>query len=158
MTSGRILVIAIVAVTAAFGVALWWFVNYAYYEEFDEVSLIFQRGDGTAFELPLDGQANAVRAINAETSPLRFRACFTLPRAQVAEVLADAFTYDDPTPLGAPGWFDCFDAEAIGADLEAGDAQPFLVQRDITRGIDRVAALYADGRGFVWHQLNGTLE
>lgn len=158
MTKGRILVVLIVGLTAAFGAALWWFVNYAYYEELDDIALIVQRGDGVGFEVPLDPVENAVRAIDASSSPLRFRACFTLPEEQAATLLADAFDYTDPTPLGAPGWFDCFDADAIGTALEAGEAQAFLIQRDITRGVDRVGALFPDGRGYAWHQLNGTLE
>lgn len=158
MTSGRILVSVIVGVTAIFGAALWWFVNYAYYTELDDIAFIVQRGDGVAFEVPLDPAANAVRAIDASSSPLRFRACFTLPPDQAAELIETAFAYDDPVPLGAPGWFDCFDAEAIGTALEAGQASAILIQRDITRGIDRVGALFPDGRAFAWHQLNGTLE
>ncbi|MEJ6389066.1 DUF6446 family protein [Gymnodinialimonas ulvae] len=158
MTSGRILVSVIVGVTAIFGAALWWFVNYAFYEELDDLSLSVQRGDGSSFELPLDPAQNAVRAIDASSSPLRFRACFTLDPAQADALLAEAFPYDDPTPLGAPGWFGCFDAEAIGTALEQGNAQALLIQRDITRGVDRVGALFPDGRAFAWHQLNGTLE
>jgi hypothetical protein len=158
MTSGRALVLVILGVTAAFGAALWWFVSYAYYEELDDIAMIVQRGDGTPIELPLDPVENDIRAINASSSPLRFRACFTLPPAQAADLLAEAFAYDDPVPLGAPGWFACFDADAIGTALEADQAQAFLIQRDITRGVDRVGAVFPDGRVFAWHQLNGTLE
>ena len=53
----------------------------------------------------------------------------------------------------APKWFNCFDAEAIGADIESGDARAVLLHRNIAEGVDRIAALYTDGRGFVWHQL-----
>ncbi|MBF9043875.1 histidine kinase [Rhodobacterales bacterium HKCCE4037] len=158
MTSGRLLVIVIVLVTAVFGIALWWFVNYAYYEETDELALVVQRGDGTGIELPLAAEGNAVRAIDASSSPLRFRACFTLPTEQAADLLDQAFAYDDPVPLGAPGWFDCFDAVAIGTAIERDEAHAFLIQRDIARGVDRVGALFPDGRGYAWHQLNGTLE
>ncbi len=34
-------------------------------------------------------------------------------------------------PLNAPGWFDCFDADAIGEALETGEALAFLGSRDI---------------------------
>ncbi len=158
MTSGRILVSVIVGLTLAFGAALWWFVNYAFYEDLDDIALIVQRGDGSSFEVPLDPTDNAVAAIDASSSPLRFRACFTLPEAQATDLLAEAFAYEDPTPLGGPSWFDCFDADAIGTAIEDATATAFLVQRDITRGVDRVGALFPDGRGYVWHQLNGTLE
>jgi hypothetical protein len=66
--------------------------------------------------------------------------------------------YDNPTPLNAPGWFDCFDAAAIGAALEKGEALAFLAEAEIRPGVDRVVAVFADGRAYAWHQLNGSLE
>ena len=62
--------------------------------------------------------------------------------------------YDAPTPLTAPGWFDCFDAEAIGTALEAGEAFAFLGQKNIHDGVDRVVAVFPDGRAYAWNQLN----
>jgi hypothetical protein len=61
-------------------------------------------------------------------------------------------------PLVAPGWFDCFDAAAIGADLAAGRAAAVLGEANVTYGIDRVLALYPDGRGYAWHQINACGE
>jgi hypothetical protein len=66
--------------------------------------------------------------------------------------------FEDPTPLNAPGWFDCFDAPAIGAALEAGEATAVLGEREARAGVDRVFAVFPDGRVYGWHQLNGTLE
>jgi hypothetical protein len=58
---------------------------------------------------------------------LRFRACFTLPNpGELTALIADA-----PEPLNAPGWFDCFDAEAIGAAIKSGAAVAFLSEREI---------------------------
>ncbi|MEM6308196.1 MAG: DUF6446 family protein, partial [Pseudomonadota bacterium] len=54
----------------------------------------------------------------------------------------------------APNWFDCFDASQIGADLEQGTATAFTGVRNYEYGIDRVVAIYPDGRGFIWHQIN----
>ncbi|MEM9853369.1 MAG: DUF6446 family protein, partial [Pseudomonadota bacterium] len=51
-------------------------------------------------------------------------------------------------------WFDCFDADVIGAALKDGTARAFLGQRDVIYGIDRVVAVFDDGRGYVWHQIN----
>ena len=62
--------------------------------------------------------------------------------------------YDQPTPLTAPGWFDCFDAQAIGAALEENQAIAFLGTANITYGFDRVVAIFPDGRGYAWHQIN----
>lgn len=95
--------------------------------------------------------------IDATSSPLRFRACFTTP-VSIAMATESFAVYEAATPLNAPGWFDCFDAARIGGDLEAGRAVAFLSQADITPGIDRVVAIYPDGRAYAWHQLNETAE
>jgi hypothetical protein len=60
----------------------------------------------------------------------------------------------DAVPLNAPGWFDCFDAAEIGAALLRGDARAILSRENVPYGIDRVIALYPDGRGFAWTQIN----
>jgi len=54
--------------------------------------------------------------IDAISSPIRYRACFTtaLSLAELAETYEP---YPDAEPLTAPGWLDCFDAGAIGAVL-----------------------------------------
>ncbi len=97
--------------------------------------------------------AKMTRAIDADSSPIRFRACFTTD-AGLDVLTADYAGYPDAEPLTAPGWFDCFDAREIGEALEAGTARAVLGTRDITWGIDRVVAVFPDGRGFVWHQIN----
>lgn len=62
--------------------------------------------------------------------------------------------YEYPVPTVAPGWFECFDATALGADLEGGSAIAFLGTFNVIYGFDRVVAITEDGRGYVWHQLN----
>lgn len=97
------------------------------------------------------------QGIDAASSPLRFRGCFTTP--QSLAMLSETYQpYDAATPLIAPGWFSCFDAKAIGDDLQAGRALAFLSETNIHPGIDRVVAVYADGRAYAWHQPNDTLE
>lgn len=156
MTSGRIIVIVIVGVTLVFGAALWWANTRAYYEPLEVVEVSVQRPDGTLLALDI----TQAEGIDATTSPLRFRACFTLTEdALLTEgPLTEALVYDDPTPLIAPRWFDCFDATTIGEALEAGAAVAYLGQRNAARGVDRVVAIFPDGRGYAWTQLNGTLE
>jgi hypothetical protein len=153
MTSGRWLVLAILGLTAIFAAAQWWFQTRAYYVPVDEAALIATGADGQAHALDL----SAFEGIDADTSPLRFRACATLTEAGL-EAAARGAPYEDPTPLTAPGWFECFDAEAIGTALADGTAQAILSQREIQRGVDRVLAVFPDGRVYAWHQLNGTLE
>ena len=73
--------------------------------------------------------------------------------AEAAAVLP-VVPVDRPAPTVAPGWFDCFDADAVAAALAAGEAQAFLAYEDAAFGVDRHVALHADGRGWAWHVLN----
>lgn len=152
--SGKVFALIIVVCAAAAGIAVYYLQIYAFYEELppDAVSIeVTPSGGGDPVPLP----ATVLRAIDADSSPLRFRACFTLDGT---EMLAGAAPAEDPVPLTAPGWFDCFDAAAIGAALEAGDASAYLGRTEIRPGVDRVFAVFPDGRGFAWHQLNGSLD
>ena len=93
------------------------------------------------------------QAIDANSSPIRYRACFTTTMSTA--MLTETFElYPDARPLVAPDWFDCFDAETLESDLETGQALAFLGQRDVRYGIDRIVAIADDGRGYVWHQIN----
>ena len=96
-------------------------------------------------------------AIDAESSPIRYRACFTTELS--LSLLTETYVgLETATPRNAPDWFDCFDAEAIGAELEAGTALPFLGQKNIEFGVDRIVAITQDGRGYIWHELNNCGE
>ncbi len=93
------------------------------------------------------------QGIDADSSPIRFRACFTTPMSNA--MMTETFeTYAVAEPLVAPGWFDCFDAVQLGADIETGVATAYLGHENITYGVDRVVAVYDDGRAYAWHQLN----
>lgn len=153
MTSGRWLVLTILLVTALFAGAQWWFQTRAYYTPIDSARIVVTTLTGEVISLDPQG----FQGIDAETSPLRFRACFTLDAAGLGNAGRGA-AYEDPTPLIAPGWFECFDAAAIGAALEDGTARAVLSEREVQDGVDRVLALFPDGRVYGWHQLNGTLE
>jgi hypothetical protein len=56
--------------------------------------------------------------------------------------------------LTGPAWFGCYDAVEIGEALERGEAFAFMSEVNIRDGVDRVIAVFPDGRGFAWHQLN----
>jgi len=153
--SGRWVVLGILVVTAVFAAVQWYYKTQAYYEVVGNAGAALTLAHELEGAAPLD--FDRFEAIDADTSPLRFRACFQLTEA--AQTLLDgAEPHPDPTPLIAPRWFDCFDAAAIGAALEAGEAQAFLAQSEIHRGADRIIAVFPDGRGYAWHQLNGTLD
>lgn len=93
------------------------------------------------------------KAIDSDSSPLRYRACFETSMSQA--LLTETYEiYDNPVPNNAPGWFECFDAQAIGAALEESTAIGFMGTFNITYGFDRVVAVMEDGKGYVWHQMN----
>ncbi len=154
---GRILV-ALIVLTAAFGGAfLWYTAERAFYEP-----VAFQPGAEIRL-VPLVGNTpeaivvTGIEGIDADSSPIKFRACFRTPLS--LGMLTETYrTYDGAEPLVAPSGFDCFDAEAIGRALETGEALAFLSEPDIHPGVDRVVAVFPDGRAFAWQQLNDTYK
>jgi hypothetical protein len=150
---GKFLAILLVAAALVAGVGMYYLQVYHYYEEVEPEAgravELTSRVTGEAEPVPNDG----FRGIDADSSPIRYRACFTTPASPAA--LTERFEpYGEAVPLTAPGWFDCFDAEELGAALESGEALAFLGEKNIRYGIDRVVAVHEDGRGFVWHQIN----
>lgn len=149
--SGRLIGIVILATALLAGGAMYWLQVYAFYREVppDELALEVTLADGS--RVPIE--ARQMRAITADSSPIRFRACF-----ETDGLPADAAPAPDAVPLNAPGWFGCFDAAQIGADLAAGRATAFIGHENIRYGIDRVIAVYPDGRGYAWQQINACGE
>ncbi len=155
--NGKIIVGFIVISAALAGAAVWYLQLYAFYTPANfapgaEVSL-------TTIEAgqPEPILAEDITGIDSDSSPLRFRACFTTPLTQA--MLSETYiAYPRATPLVAPGWFDCFDASAIGEAIERGEALAFLGQANIHADVDRVVAVFPDGRAFAWNQLNPSAE
>jgi len=153
VTAGRWVVLAILAITVIFGLGMWYAQTRAFYTTLDSASLVVTSPTGEVLPLPHDG----FRGIDADSSPLRFRACFTLDEAGMAAA-ARAATHPDPEPLVAPAWFDCYDAATLGAAIETSEARAVMSMHEIARGVDRIIAVFPDGRAYAWQQLNGTLE
>lgn len=149
--NGRTAAIAIVASAVIGGAAMYWLQVYAFYDRLPETSVLRVTTETGVQPLSLA----EFEGIDASSSPLRYRACARL--AEMTEV-AHAEPATDPEPLTAPGWFGCFDAEAIGTAIKRGDATAYLSEREIHRGVDRMIAVFPDGRAYAWQQLNGTLE
>jgi hypothetical protein len=147
MRMGRIAVLGILIVTAGAGAALWWLQVHAFYDRLPaQTSFPLTPAGAVA---PVAVPVSGFEGIDSDSSPIRYRACFRLEGA------TQPFTpHPAPRPLNAPGWFSCFDAAAIGAALAAGQAQAVLSEANIRFGIDRVAALFPDGRGYAWTQMN----
>lgn len=148
---GKILALFMLATGVIAGGAIYYLQVYYFYETVPATGP--QDVQLTASDTPKPLPHDDFQAIDADSSPIRYRACFTTP-ARAADLSDTYAPYPEAEPLNAPGWFDCFDAQAIGEALEDGRAQAFLGQRDIKYGIDRIVAITQDGRGYVWHQIN----
>lgn len=135
------------------GVLMYYLQVYAFYDRLpqeagEELTLV-----SIATQTPEPILVEGFEGIDGTSSPLRYRACFTTPMS--VAMLTETFqTYENAEPLTAPGWFDCFNAQSIGEDLQSGAAFAFLAQSEIADGVDRVIAVYDDGRAYAWHQLN----
>ena len=134
------------------GGAMYYLQVYAFYEE------VSAQGDDVQLVSLMSGEPEPIlfenfQAIDGSSSPIRYRACFTTEMSHA--LLSETYVaFENAEPRNAPGWFDCFDAEAIGAELKAGTALTFLSQKNFAYGVDRVVAITEDGRGYVWHELN----
>lgn len=146
--TGKIIALMMGATAVICAVALYYLQVFHYYERPEPEGFVVETPDG-----PMEVGARNIRAIDASSSPIRFRACF-----DAAEMPPNATPYPEAVPLTAPFWFDCFDAEEIGVALERGEAQAYLAERNIEYGADRVVAITPDGRGYVWQQLNNCGE
>lgn len=151
--NGKLFAGGIVALAVIVGAAIYYLQVYGFYREVaatdgSDVQLI-TLADGT----PAPIAYTDFRAIDADSSPIRYRACFTTPLG-LDEARARFVAAPDAEPRNAPNWFDCFDADAIGAEIKAGTAVTFVAVKNIAFGVDRVVAITADGRGFTWHTLN----
>ena len=125
-----------------FTVSLFYFQNYAYYDSLDIKQYFLLGNKGY--------QISNYQGIDSESSGLKLRECFVVNSLDVIELPK----YEKPTPLIAPFWFKCFNAERITKDLEDGKATAFLLKKDEFDGIDNVIAVYPDGRSYRWRQLN----
>lgn len=138
------------------GIAMYFLQVYAFYEELgpEEVEIRLTSLATDAPELIL---TEGLEAIDSDSSPLRFRACFTTP-SSLAALTEEFVIYEAAEPLNAPDWFDCFDAVAVGTAITRGEAIAFLAEAEIRDGVDRVVAVFDDGRAYAWHQLNATYQ
>ena len=153
MNAGKVAAGFIVLTAALAGAFIWYTAERAFY-----VPVAFQPGAEIRLvplvsDVPEPIVAEAVEGIDASSSPIKFRACFRTPLS-LAMLTETYRSYEGAEPLVAPSGFDCFDAAAIGKALETGEALAFLSEPGIHPGVDRVVAVFGDGRAFAWHQLN----
>ena len=127
---------------ALFTAALFYFQNYAYYDSTNVRQNILL--GNKRYEI------SNYQGIDSESSGLKLRECFVVDRLDGIGLSK----YEKPTPLTAPFWFKCFNAEKITKDLLDGKASAFLLKKEELDGIDSVIAVYPDGRSYRWRQLN----
>lgn len=153
MTAARAILGGIVIIAAVAGGFLWYTAERAFYEP-----VAFRPGQEIRL-VPLTGGepeailVEGIEGIDATSSPIKFRACFTTPLSLA--MLSETYRiYEGAEPLVAPSNFPCFDAAAIGRALETGEALAFLSEPNVHPGVDRVVAVFADGHAYAWNQLN----
>ncbi|KAA8612918.1 DUF6446 family protein [Salipiger aestuarii] len=150
--SGKLLGIFIIVTALIFGAAVYYFQVFHYYETVVDDA-------GEVFLTPLDGTEPRhipyadFEGIDATSSPIRYRGCFTTPET-VQSLDARFERYEGAEPRNAPFWFGCFDSEAIGLLIETGEAHVYAARRNVEYGIDRVVAVANDGRGWIWEEIN----
>ena len=151
--SGKLVAVFLILTAAIGGGAMYYLQVYGFYEEIEATNVADVQMTGIVSGTPETILYENFQAIDAESSPLRYRACFETSHSQA--MLTETYElYDDPIPTVAPAWFDCFDATLIGEALEEERAIAFLGTANIIYGFDRVIAVTEDGQGYVWHQLN----
>ncbi|PCH93309.1 MAG: hypothetical protein COB84_09650 [Rhodobacteraceae bacterium] len=88
------------------------------------------------------------KSVQSDANPLSFQACFKTDMS--FGFLTETYqTHAAPKPQAQS--LSCFDAAQIQADLDQGTALAFIGDT-ITPSVERVIAIYNDGRGFAWHQ------
>lgn len=155
--NGRVVAGFLVAAALAAGVGVYYTQEYAYYRTIapgtEGARIRLTDRTGALREVPVA----EFQGVDADSSPLRYRACLRIDLPE-EELTRDFTPWPRAEPRIAPRHFPCFDAARIGEDLKAGRARALLAQRDIAPGVDRVVAVYPDGRAYVWHQPNESAE
>ncbi|NRB34601.1 MAG: histidine kinase [Rhodobacteraceae bacterium] len=149
--NGKWVGMTVLACAAAAGAGLYYLQVFGFYDRVSEApgqEVLLTPTSGDPVALTVSG----FEAIDADSSPIRFRACFSTEAS--ADDLAGFTRIDGAEPRNAPFWFDCFDAPALGAAIKSGDVTVYLGTKNHAFGVDRLVAIGPDGRGWVWHELN----
>ena len=147
---GKFLAVLLLGSAVIAGASMYYLQVYGLYDEVktSDVQLV-----SVVDDLPESISFDNFQAIDSQSSPIRYRACFTTDLS--ISLLSETYVgLEKASPRSAPKWFDCFNAAAIGAELAAGTAVPFLGQKNVHFGVDRIVAITDDGRGYIWHDLN----
>jgi Family of unknown function (DUF6446) len=151
--NGKILITGMAIFTIVFGTALWWSQTRAYYEPLSADAPAAQIRVTTLAGILEPLPISDFEGIDAFTSPLRFRGCFTTPLS-LAEMDATYQPYPEATPLVTPGWFTCYDAATLSDSLADGTGRAYLGEANFVYGFDRIILITETGQGYAWHQTN----
>ena len=154
--TGKLLALILVISAVLAGAGMYYLQVYGFYYEIEprpgqDVVLLAQGTD-----TPEVITYSAFQAIDADSSPIRYRACFETDLTP--DELTRFVPAEDPEPLTAPGWFDCYDAVSLADALKTGQAQAYMGTKNVHYGVDRIVAITQDGKGYVWHALNNCGE
>jgi len=141
---GTLLAGGIVLVALLFGIGMWYAQQRSFYDPVEGLESV-RIGDR---EFAVTGYEGT----DGITSPLKLRGCFRLANPDAAIAAGRAAT--DAVPLTTPDWIECFDENAIHADIQAGRATAIMAGDDEGDGADLYMAIYPDGRAFQWRQPN----
>lgn len=148
MNWGKIAIVTLLGGGIAAGAGVWYTQEYAFFDRIDPASPEARiTVETTSGPVPL--ALTDFEGINADSSPIRWRICGraeTLPEGMIPAPASQ--------PLNGPRWFSCYDAPRIGADLQSGAATAFLAQSEVRPDVDRILAVYPDGRVYGWHEYN----
>ena len=139
---GSALVGSLLFAALGMGAGLWYTIEKAYYVGVTDIKEISVTG--------INRPIKNYMGIDADTSPLKMRACFKVDWDYIE---TDEFR-NFATPLIAPKSFDCFDAKKIDTDLKTGNASAILANENIPFGFNTFIAQYPDGKAFMWRQVN----
>jgi hypothetical protein len=59
---------------------------------------------------------------------------------------------NNPAPSKPLGNMACYNYDQLKEDIKSGVAYSFIGEENIINGIDRIIAVYSDGRAYAWHQ------
>lgn len=137
---------AMIASALAIGAGVWYSSTVGSYDRIADIDQIL-----------VEGQYRPVRnyrGLDGVSSPLKLRGCFDHDWTVDA---SDAHR-DQATPLVTPNWFDCFDAVQISEDIQSGEANILISEENNPFGFTTYLAVYSDGRGAMWRQINACGE
>jgi hypothetical protein len=151
MNTGKILVSMLVLSAVLSGLAVYYTQVYGFYAPLDEARSPLKSTPSLDDMQPIPLAVTEFRGIDADSSPLRYRSCF---RITDMAALEGARPFEGANPAGRAALV--FLLFRQGLDRRSGIRRRHRLssQPEIHPDVDRVIAVYPDGRAYGWHQFN----